>query len=129
MNFLEVAKAVEASLGALDQHVIIRIALADIEFATNDIVAGAGIPDDVNAFDVDFWTVVDREGKRDRVIRRVALAVRPRLRESVTLPGNVAGNPLHWLVDAARVVDVPGPHSDKSIERRSVNLRNVGNDG
>ena len=61
MNLLEVAKAVEASLGALDQHVVIGIALADIEFATNDIVAGAGIPNDVNAFDVDFWTVVNRE--------------------------------------------------------------------
>src|ERR1700733_2540580 len=54
-------------------------------------------------------------------------AMRPSLRESVALPSNVARDPFDGLVDAACVIDVPRPQSDKSIEGRPVPLRNIGN--
>src|ERR1700683_5549835 len=61
------------------------------------------------------------------MIGGVAFAMRPSLRESVTLPSDVASDSFHRLVDAACVIDVPRPQSDKSIERRPIHLRNIGN--
>src|SRR6202789_787868 len=61
------------------------------------------------------------------MIGGVTFAMRPSLRESVTLPSNVARDPFDGLVDAACVINVPRPQSDKSIEGRPVHLRNIGN--
>ena len=95
MDFLKVTKTVQTSLSALDQDVVVGVAFADIEFAANNIVASAGITDNVKAFDVYLRTVVDREGQRDRMIRGIALSVRPRLRERIPLAGYVARDPLY----------------------------------
>ena len=61
MDRLEEAQIVQATLGRLDHRVVVGVAFADVELATNDIVAGAGVADDVEPLDVDFRRVVDRE--------------------------------------------------------------------
>ena len=126
MDLLEVAQTVKAPLGALDQHVIIGVAFADIEFAANDVVPGARVADNVDALDIDFRTVVHRELQRNRMVDGVAIAVRARLREGVALARDVARDRIDRLVDRACVVDVARLQSDESSQRRPVHLRYVG---
>ena len=125
VDLLEVAEAVQPALGPLDHLVVVGVAFADVELAANDVVARPCVADDVDPLDVDFRTVVDRVAQRDRVVRRVAVAMRAHFREGVAVACDVAAHGVDRLVDPAGVVDVARAQSGEPQQRRPVNGRDV----
>ena len=64
LDLLEEPEAVQAALGLVDQHLVVGVALAELELAADDVVAGAGVALDDDALDVDARALVDGEGDR-----------------------------------------------------------------
>ncbi len=91
---LEEIEILQAALGAIDQRAVIGIALGDIEFAADDVVAGAGIAADVDALDVGSRALVDGEGDRNGMRLEIAIAARLHDREGITA---TRGLDLHLL--------------------------------
>src|SRR4029077_15461139 len=63
LDALEVGEILQSSLGAIDERTIVGIALGEVEFTPNHIVARAGVAANVDPFDVGALPLVDREGQ------------------------------------------------------------------
>jgi hypothetical protein len=61
LDGLEVVQILQPPLGAIDQPLVVGIALGDIEFAPDHVTAGAGVAMDVDALDVSARALFDRE--------------------------------------------------------------------
>ena len=75
-NTLEEAQIVQAALRLVHQDLIVRIALAHVELAANDIVACTGVTAHVDALDVDARAFLDDVHDADRAGGRIAVTLR-----------------------------------------------------
>src|SRR3546814_6384610 len=66
--FLEIAKAVDAALGALDAEAVERVALVQTEFAAHHLVVGQRVAVDVDALDISPRAFADVAGDRHRPV-------------------------------------------------------------
>ena len=57
LDRLEVAERLEVAFAAIDQRAIVGVALAEIEFAADHVVARFGIAVNVDAFDVEAFAL------------------------------------------------------------------------
>ena len=108
-HLLEVAEVVEPALGAVDQHLVVGVAFADIELAADDVVARAGVAADVDALDVDARAFLDDIAEVDGAGRRIAHAGRADLGEGVAAPGHLGGHVGERALDRFGVVDLARP--------------------
>ncbi len=69
---VEVAEILQALAGAADQRGVERIAFGHAEFAADHLVLGAGVADDVDAFDIDARPLAHVEHQIDGVLGLVA---------------------------------------------------------
>src|SRR3546814_2581645 len=60
-DLLEIAKAVDAALGALDREAVERIAFVQAEFAADDLVLGQRVAVDVDPLDIGARAFADIE--------------------------------------------------------------------
>ena len=117
-DLLEVAEIVQPALGAIDEHLVVGVALADIELAADDVVARAGVAADVDALDVDARAFLDHIADVDGAGRRIAHAGRANLGEGIAAPGHLGGHVGERVLDRLGVVDLPGRGARRC--RRSV---------
>src|SRR5262249_46653167 len=76
LDTLEVVEVLEASLRPIDQRAVVGVAFADVELATDDVFARAGIAANVDSLDVGPLPLVDQQCDRNRVILEIAVALR-----------------------------------------------------
>ena len=88
-HLFEEAEIVEPPLGAIDQHLVVGIALADVELAANNVITRSRVAANVDAFDIDPWTFVDDEDDLDSSCRWIAVAPRMHLRKDVAAPAKL----------------------------------------
>src|SRR5215207_3673924 len=111
-DLLEIAEVVETALGAVHQHLVVGIALTDIELAADYVVARPGVAADVDALDVDVRPLLDDVAERDGLGRGVAMTDRAHLRKGVSAAGEISGDFSQRALDGLRVVDVAGRRRD-----------------
>ena len=87
---LEVAEIVEAALGPVDENLVVGVALAHVELAADDVVAGPAVPADVDALDIDARPFLDHVAELDRAGRRIAGADGADLREGIAAASHLA---------------------------------------
>src|SRR5690606_16142027 len=72
----EEIELLEPALGAGDQNLIERIAFAEVELTTNDVVTCAGVAADFDTLEIGARPLVDRVGNRDGLVFEIAIATR-----------------------------------------------------
>src|SRR5581483_6254718 len=102
--------------------------LADVEFAADDVIAGAGVAADVDAFDVDSRTFFNREGHVDGLVDLIAIAARPYHREGIAAARDLYRQVLHGFLDGFGVIDAALAGPKPAVQRRRVDRRNIGDD-
>ena len=122
---LEIAEIVEAALGAIDEHLVVGVAFAEIEFAADDVVAGAGVAAHVDALDIDARSFLDHVAEVDGLGRGIAGADRTNLGERVAVAGRIGGHVLQGLLNRVRVVDRAGRGRDVAANHFLVDVRNA----
>ena len=120
LDALEVVEVLQAPLGAVDQHAIIRIALRDIELAPDHVVACARIAADIDSFDVDALSLRDGEDEIDRPRLCVARRAWAHCREGKALSRGFDGHVLDGLLDRLGIVDVAGVSPHLHSEQRRI---------
>src|SRR5262245_22887614 len=125
---LEVVQVLEPTLGPVDEHAVVGVALGDVELAANDVVAGAGVAADVDALDVDAGALLEHEGDVDDARLEVAVATPPHLGEGVAALRHFDRDVLHGLFHLIGVVDGARAHAQASAQRDRIDIANVGHD-
>src|SRR4029077_15030477 len=112
LHALEIREILQAPLGPIDEGPIVGVALGEVEFAPNHVVARAGITADVDAFDVGTLSFVHGEHKVHRSRLRIAGRPRTDRREGKAYLGRLDGHVFDGLLDRFGVVDIAwiGPH-------------------
>ena len=122
---LEIVEVLQPPLGAIDQRAVVCVALADIEFAADHIVAGAGVAADIDPLDVDARAVFDGENDVDGMGRQVAVAARADHGKRIAAAGDFDRQVLDRLFDRLGVVHVAGAGPEAAVKRLRVNHRDV----
>src|SRR5262245_32772888 len=127
LDRLEEVEIFQTPLGTVDQRPVVGVAFAKIEFAPNDIVAGARIAADVDTLDVGARAFLDNERKIYGLSLEVALTPRPDIRECVALPRSLNGNCLDAFFHEVRVVDVAGAQFELAAQYGRIDRPHVRN--
>src|SRR5690606_38419337 len=115
---LEIAEILQPALSPVDQRVVIRIALIEVEFAADHIVARARIAGDVDAFDIDARALLHRKNQIDAARTEVTITARMNLGEGVAALGQLHGDELDRLLDQLGVIDVAGLGANVTAQHR-----------
>ena len=115
LDSLKEIKRFQPTLRALDQHLVEGVALADVEFAADDIVARAVVAADLDALDIGLGALVDRIDDRDRAVLEIAVAARRDLREGIAQAGDMLGQRDDRVFDVLGVVDVARMRFDQPL--------------
>ena len=103
---LEVAEIVEATLGAVDENLVVGVALADVELAADDVVTGAGVAANVDPLDVDARPLLDDVAEVDRCWVAGSRAPTGRTcANGIAAASHLGGDVLQRALDLVRVVD------------------------
>ena len=116
LDGLEVVQVLQPPLGAVDQDLVIGIALTEIELATNHVVARAAVAVDLDAFDIGSLALVDHEGDVDALRNRVARHPRRRVGKGITELRHLDGECIGGLVQRGAVETRTGLHKDKAAQ-------------
>jgi hypothetical protein len=108
LDRLEVAEILQSPLGAIDQGAVVGIAFDDVEFAPDDVVAGAGVAAQVDALDIGVRAFLDHEGHVDDSLFGNAVAARARGSERIAALGHLDGHELAGFLHRVGVVDAAG---------------------
>src|SRR5690606_37846075 len=87
----KVIKVFQPLLRALDHHLVEGVALAEVEFAADDVVARTRIAPYLDALDIGLGALVDRVDNGNGAILEIAVAARRHLRKSVARTGHLFG--------------------------------------
>ena len=122
---LEIVQVLQPALGAVDQRAIIGIALADIEFAADHVVAGAGIAENIDALDIGARAFLDHENEIDDLLLKVAVAARTHTREGVAVLGRLDRHRLDAPLDQIGVVDTARAELEAAAQRCRIDRAHV----
>src|SRR5262249_1456323 len=112
----------------IDQRTVVGIALAQIELATDHIIARAYVAADIDALDIGTRTFFDDKGNVDRLGFEIAFTARPYVSESVAMLGGLDRHQLNAFFDQVRVVDASGAQPELTAQGLRVDRAHVGND-
>ena len=114
---LEIIQPLEAPLGALHEHLVEGVAFADVELATHNVVARAGVAADLDALDIGARTLVHGIDDGDRAVLEVAVAARRDLREGIAHARETFGQPDDGVLDILGAVDVARMALNQRVQR------------
>jgi hypothetical protein len=88
LHSLEVVKVLEAPIATIDERAVVSIALAEIEFAANEVISGARIATNVDVLNVDMGPFFNRIEQIDTLVGVVAVLSRADNRERISVFGD-----------------------------------------
>ena len=119
----------EAALGALHQHLVEGIALADVELAANHEVARAFVAANFDALDIGARTLVDRIDDGDGAVLEIAVAARRDLGEGIAQACHLLGQGDDGVLDVLGAIDVAGLGLDQAAQTVGSDAFDVALDG
>src|SRR6185437_6177395 len=125
LDRFEEIEVFQPALGAVDQRLIVGIALADIELAADHIIAGTRIAANIDALDVGAHALLDHESKIDDLCFSITVATRMHGRESVAALRGFDRHRFDALLDQVGVINIAGAQTrlrpqDTRIDRLHV---------
>ena len=128
LHGLEIAEVFEPAFGPVDERAIVWIALVDIEFAPDHVVARPHIAPDVDAFDIDARAFLDHVDEIDAARAEITIAARAHLREGIAALGELNREVLDRFLDQFGIVNFAGLRAHVALNGGRVYVAQVGND-
>src|SRR5262249_35357742 len=119
-------EVLQAALGAIDQRTVIGIALGDIEFAPDHVVARAGVAADIDALDIGARALVDVEDDGHGMGIEVTIAARSHHGEGKAATRRLDLHLLDRFLDRFDVVERADIDARIDAERPRVEIGNAG---
>ncbi len=101
---LEIPEIVEATLGAVDENLVVGVALAHVELAADHVVTGARVAANLDPLDVDVRPLFDDVAEVDGLSSGVAGPDGADQRERIAPASHLDGDVLQGTLDRIRVI-------------------------
>ena len=125
LDGLEIVEVLQAPFGAVDERAVVCVALADVEFAADHVVAGAGVAADIDPLDVDARAVFHGENDADGMGRQIAVAARTDHGKRIAAAGHFDRQVLDRLFDGFGIVHVAGASLETAVKRSRIDHRDA----
>ena len=129
LDGLEIVQILQAPLGAIDQRLVVGIALGDVEFTPDHVAPGTHIAVDIDALDIGSRPLIDRKRNVDAPRVGIVGGAGEDLREGKTELGELDRENFGGLVQRAAVEHRAGPRHKHRTEFFGIQSRHIAHDG